>query len=289
MSEKIHTTSLNIAGFELKLHSDTEIQLEEGYREFISIKDKADFNIECIASLPIKMFETDKAVFEAENSEQKFYSIYQTKTGLGFVIYNQQDKNSVQQNALLDMGFRNWTLYSNPTEEGFFPLTYPMGPIIMHYMTLKSDAVMIHASCAYDGEKGRIFTGFSGTGKSTMAKIWQKKKHQIINDDRLIIRRENGEFFVYNTPMYYIDIPKRAPLHSIFIISHSSTNKIENLQGAMALSKTMAFCIQNNFDKQFIQNRLDFLNKLIEKVDVYDLGFVPNNDIIDFIISNARR
>ena len=288
MSNKTNTIGINIAGFNLKLYSDDEIKLEEGYLEFISENENTDLKINCVADLDITMFDNKKAVFEAENHEQKFYSIYKTNTGLGFVIYNQQQINTIQQIALVDEDFKNWTLYSNATENGFFPLSYPMGPIIMHYMTLKTDAVMMHASCAFDGEKGRIFTGFSGAGKSTMSGIWMRAGNQIINDDRIIVRCENGEFFVYNTPMYYIDKSKKAPLNSIFIISHSPTNKITKLQGALAVSKTMAYCIQNNFDRQFIHNRLDFLSKLVEKTGIYDLGFVPDSSVVDFILSNEK-
>ena len=88
------------------------------------------------------------------------------------------------------------------TDGKILPLKYPLGPIIMHYMTLKADAVMMHASCAFDGVKARIFSGFSGAGKSTMSKIWSEARNQIINDDRLIIRKQGDDYVVYNTPMY---------------------------------------------------------------------------------------
>lgn len=284
-----YKVGLNIADFQLKLYADTEIKVEIGYKDFLSESEQTDITVHCVAHLPSERFEQQKAVFEAENNEQKFYSIYKTDSGLGFVIYNQQEINTIQQIALLDESFTHWTLYSIPTEDGFFPLLYPMGPIIMHYMTLKTDAVMMHASGTFDGEMGRIFTGFSGAGKSTMSKIWSDANSVIVNDDRLIVRNQGGEFYIHNTPMYYYDVRKKTPLHSVFVISHSSTNKIKKLEGAMAISKTMAYCIQNNFENQFIHNRLDFLSKLTAKVGVYDLGFVPDARVIDFIKSNEKR
>jgi hypothetical protein len=289
MSDSTYSLGLNIADFKLNLYSDTEIKVEEGYSAFISENEEADFYIDCKSHLPSDKFELQQAVFEAENEEQKFYSIYRTGMGLSFVIYNQQEKNTIQQIALLDENFTHWTLYSNPTEDGFFPLLYPMGPIIMHYMTLNTDAVMMHASGTFDGKNGRIFTGFSGAGKSTMSKIWSDAHSLIINDDRLIVRCQDNEFYIHNTPMYYYDNRKKTALHSIFIISHSPTNKIKKLEGAMAISKTMAYCIQNNFDKQFIHNRLNFLSKLITKVNIYDLGFVNDANVVDFIISNEKE
>jgi hypothetical protein len=156
----------------------------------------------------------------------------------------------------------------------------------MHYITLKTNAVMMHASCAYDGKKARLFTGFSGAGKSTMSMLWSKAGRQIINDDRLIVRKQDGVFFVYNTPMYYKDIPKKAPLSSIFLISHSPENRIKKLSGAMSITRVMAFSIQNNFDRRFIESRLDLFTELCSLVGVYELGFVPDESVVNFVLDN---
>jgi hypothetical protein len=158
-----------------------------------------------------------------------------------------------------------------------------MGPIIMHYFTVNTDAVLIHAACTFDGKKGRIFSGFSGAGKSTISKIWGDAGNLIINDDRLIIRKLEDGYYVYNTPMYYEDRPKKTPLSSVFLISHSPENKIKQIRGALAVSKVLAFCIQNNFDPDFVQNRLNFFSQLCLEVPVYELGFVPDEHVIQFI------
>lgn len=271
----------------LKLHSKSDIDLEEGYEPFICEVEDYDVNIECFSDINFPVFKTENLVFEAANELQKFYTIYKSETNLGFVIYNQQNINEIQQTAILSENFRNWQIFSKPDNKGNLnPLRYPMGPIIMQYLTVKSEAVMIHASCVFDGEKGRIFTGFSGTGKSTISQIWSEAGNQVINDDRLIIRKTNAGYFVYNTPMYYRDSPKKAPLNSIFLISHHPENKIKKLTGALAVSKILAFCIQNNFDRFFIQNNLDFLTALSTQVDVYELGFVPDSSVVDYILLN---
>jgi hypothetical protein len=288
MENQSYSIDLLIAGFRINLVSGSEIELEEGYLPFIvqNQEKKADITIQCLEGLPTFQFENEKLVFEAKNEEQKFYSIYRLGEELGFAIYNQQDKDEIQQIALLNDDFTNWKVYSDNLKGKIAALKYPLGPIILHYMTLKSDAVMMHASCAYDGSKARIFTGFSGAGKSTMSKIWSDAGNGIVNDDRLIIRKNETGYIVYNTPMYYKDIPKSAPLNSIFLISHSHVNKIKKLTGAMAVSKVMAFSIQNNYDKQYIQNRLDFFCDLCANVSVYELGFVPDESVVHFILAN---
>lgn len=278
-----HLIFLNIADFIIQIKTDTEFTPEPGYELFFTDdKQTTDFVVNCKAGIPADIFAKKKPVFEAENEQQKFYDIYRHNEGLGFVIYNQQQKNTIQQIALLDKEFRNWTIYASDIAE-FNPLRYPMGPIIMHYMTIKTNSVMMHASCAFDGQRGRMFSGFSGVGKSTMSRIWAEAGSTIINDDRLIIRELGNKFFVYNTPMYYKDIPKKAPLNAIYLIHHSPENKIQKLKGALAASRTMAFCIQNNYDRSFVAERIGFFARLAAAVDIYDLGFVPNASVIEFI------
>lgn len=278
-----HLIFLNIADFIIQIKTDTEFTPEPGYELFLTDdKQTTDFVVNCKTGIPADIFAKKKTVFEAENEQQKFYDIYRHNEGLGFVIYNQQQKNTIQQIALLDKEFRNWTIYASDIAE-FNPLRYPMGPIIMHYMTIKTNSVMMHASCAFDGQRGRMFSGFSGVGKSTMSRIWAEAGSTIINDDRLIIRELGNKFFVYNTPMYYKDIPKKAPLNAIYLIHHSPENKIQKLKGALAASRTMAFCIQNNYDRSFVAERIGFFARLAAAVDIYDLGFVPNASVIEFI------
>jgi hypothetical protein len=284
----MNSTKITVADFLIKLLSESNIELEEGYFPFLSNENtaEADISIECIAGLPGNPFENEKLVFEAKNETQKFYSIYKSGSNLGFIIYNQQT-NEIQQLATLDETYTHWKIYSELTDENnLLPLKYPMGPIILHYLTVKSDAVMIHASCAFDGFNGRIFTGFSGAGKSTISKIWADAGNLIVNDDRLIIRKRENDFYVHNTPMYYQDVPKAVPLNSIFLISHSPQNKIKKLSGALAVSKVLAFCIQNNFDKKIIHNHLEFLSELCTHISVYELGFVPDSGVVNFIKAN---
>lgn len=276
---------LRIADFLIELRSEKEIAFEEGYVPFLvdNPDSHPDLSVKCIAGLPTIDLSNAELVFEAENEQQKFYSIYKDGQNLIFFMYNQQTISDIQQIAVLNNDLTSWTLYYQVED---FALKYPFGPIMLHYLTLQTDAVMMHASCAYDGQKGRMFSGFSGAGKSTMSMIWSKAGNRIINDDRLIIRKIDGKYLVYNTPMYYRDIPKVAPLNGIFLISHSPVNKIKQLSGALAMSKVMAFSIQNNYDRRFVQQRLAIFSDLCSHVPVFDLGFVPDENVVKFILTH---
>jgi hypothetical protein len=148
---------------------------------------------------------------------------------------------------------------------------------------VKFNAFMIHACGTFDGEKGRIFAGFSGSGKTTLSSLWRFSGSNIVNDDRLIVAKEKGNYFMYNSPMFIVDDPKKMPLHSLYIIRHSKQNNIKQIKGVSSVSRLMAFCVQHNYNQQFIKHHLDILHDICSNLPVYEIGFVADEKIIDFI------
>ena len=132
-----------------------------------------------------------------------------------------------------------------------------------------------------------IFSAPSGAGKSTMSKIWSDAGRTIINDDRLIIRKTGDVFKVYNTPMYYVDFSKSVHLDSVFLIRHCKENQISRLSGAVAISRMLAFVIQNNFDPEIISHNLNIVQQIAETAGIYDLGVVPDKNIIPFVLNHV--
>jgi hypothetical protein len=278
--------NLVIADFKIRFESDSELYMDEGYTPFVNEvrAGEPDLYVECISGIPEGLLDDCETLFEARNDQQRFYSVVKHDKGLGFKLFNQQTIDDIQQLALLDDTYKHWKIYSEPRPDGSLePMKYPMGPILLYYLVVNNNAIMIHSSGVFDGNKGRIFTGFSGTGKSTMAEQWRGCGSSIVNDDRLIVRKGADGFYMHNTPMYYFDLPKSAPLDAIHLIRHFPENITQRITGAKAVSKVMAFCIQNNFDRQFIQNYIGFITELCDKVGIYETGFVPDHSIVRYL------
>lgn len=280
---------LRIADVLIGVKSEKDFVVELGLNHFSEQNTslQPDVNVEIKFSVPAFDF-SGKPDFEARNEQLIFYRIFKKETGLFFQIFSQEKPGEIQQIAWLDNSKIKWEIYV-PNEEMVSgnPLKYPMLPVMLHYICHQFDAVMIHASCVNDAGKGRIFSGFSGAGKSTMSKIWSDAGRNIINDDRLIIRKSGDVFKVYNTPMYYVDLSKSVILDSVFLIRHCKENQISKLKGAVAISRLLAFIIQNNFDPAIIAHNLDVIQQISEKVGIYDLGVVPDKNIIPFVLNHV--
>ena len=284
---------LTVADYFVKISSEESLPVffEEGYANFLQLEEveKYDATITCHAGLPDKDSYTGEILFDAIHEKKRLWQVIQTKTERAFVVFHPSRPEEIQQVAFLNEASTEWIIYSpilTQNNESFTcPLAYPMGALILFYLTLNSNAFMIHASGVWDGETGRIFSGFSGVGKSTMAKIWEEEGAHIVNDDRLIVREVNGEYFMYNTPMPYADLNKQAQVSKFYFPFHSKKNSAEKLSGAQALTQLMAFCFQHNYDPRYTEHLMAQLEKATQYASSYKLGVVPTPSIIDYIRS----
>jgi hypothetical protein len=284
--------TISIAGIKIRLQSKENIDIgfDAGYIPYMISDECSDHEIviEVRRGLEQPNEFLGKLLFEASDEERNYFRIYCHNDTYAFYIYDPIVKNRIQQIALLNRELNEWVIYceANDSSNTVFPLMYPMGPLVFYYLTVKFEMIMIHASGVFDGNCGNLFTGFSGSGKSTMASIWGQEGSEIINDDRIIVRQENGNYFMYNTPMFYTDSIKKSRVDNLFIIHHSRENALNQVYGVMAVSGVLAFCIQHAYNPLFVSRHLAFVHELCSKIPIFDLGFFPDKNVIHFIKSH---
>ncbi|HAP70140.1 MAG TPA: hypothetical protein DCR04_10530 [Flavobacteriales bacterium] len=282
---------LSIADFVIDLINKSElpIKLEDGYSDFVLEESTATASVQVIAhaGIPDSLQPATKPIYSADFEGNKLWEIFRIEDGLLFHVYSSTEPYQLQQVAKLNADLTVWDIYSEPVLDDqksvLFPLLYPMGPLVMYYLTAKFDAIMIHGSGISDNGLGRIFTGVSGQGKTTMAKLWFDAGAEVLNDDRLIIRNQNGTYQIYNTPMFYQDEQRSAELKAIYSIHHSKENTLIKTEGASAVAGVTPNLIQHGYTKDLISHHLKFVTQMIDTIPVYKLGVVPNNSVVEFI------
>jgi len=164
------------------------------------------------------------------------------------------------------------------------PLFYPLGSLLMIYLAHFSQGFLIHASGINDQNKGYIFTGVSGAGKTTMSRLWSNNGATVINDDRLWIQKIENEWKMFSTPMMnYAQPPLMANISRIFLISHSPENHLCKTNGAQGVMKVMTNCIQHLFDKEMTATHLETIFEMAKHIPIYELGFKPTEEVVSFI------
>lgn len=278
---------LNIAGMNVSVCSENELTVDEGYQPFLTDASPSGkkINVACFSGLKNAPDFKSKTIYKANLDGNVLWEIFKLENGLGFRVYEPQLVKQLQQVCVVDEDLGNWQVWSEPLAKRaqLNPLAYPLGPLIMYHLTLLNNAIMIHSSGVTKQGKGRVFTGVSGKGKTTMARLWFEKGAQVLNDDRLMIVKSDTGYRIHNTPMFYADKPRSATLTAIYIIYHNPENKIERLQGAEAASAVMANLIQHGYAANVVQKHLRFVGEMIAKIPIYRLGVLPTTDVVSFI------
>ena len=107
---------------------------------------------------------------------------------------------------------------------------------ICHNILKYYNGFFFHSSSVAINGEAYVFSAQSGTGKSTHTALWRKhfgKDAVMINDDKPIIRKNNGKFFIYGTPwMGKSDIGNniKVPVKAIYILRRSPSNSVSRVK-----------------------------------------------------------
>lgn len=287
---------LNIAGYNISFESpDSGPELIPSQRFLRNIcTDYGSDVLITVHSDPLELPAGAERVFHTPLIEEKngimvktsnnFWSIFKHRSDLyiktGFPHSDLEKEGTLK----FSLTSRKWDLYIKGAGNETDPLEYPLDGLILYYLTVIHGDIMIHASGVNHSGHGYLFSGGSGKGKSTMARLWDIAGGEVIHDDRLIIRNISGAFRMFNTPVYNDDVPSESPLKRIYLIEHGIENKLVPVKGATAVSLVMANCIQHNWNPEIIAGLMGSLSILCANIPVVKLSFRPDRSIIDFIL-----
>lgn len=168
-----------------------------------------------------------------------------------------------------------------------YPLNYPLGEVLMINLLAQKRGVMIHSCGVSSKGQGLLFVGTSQMGKSTMANLWKSEKEvTILNDDRMIIRKKNACFWIYGTPWHgnvKVCSPEKAPLEKVFFLKHAGKSIVKKLSPLEATSRLIVCSFPTFWDKKGMEFTLKFCAELAKRIPCYELGFVPDESILDFV------
>lgn len=163
--------------------------------------------------------------------------------------------------------------------------------LLINYFAQRNSGIFTHSVGIKDVDgRGLLFAGKSGAGKSTTARLWHKhSKAMVLNDDRIIIRKLNGKFFIYGSPWhgefsdYLASRIESAPLKRIFFIHHSPKNIATRISPKQAFNLLYPALFPTFWDKNCLENIAAFCDDLVKNVSCFNLGFVNNKGVINFV------
>ena len=142
---------------------------------------------------------------------------------------------------------------------------------------LEFGGMMLHASAVeYEG-KAYLFSGPSGMGKSTHARLWQRvfgDEAQVFNDDKPALRRLEDGWYAYGTPWCGkdgINQNKKVPLAGICFLERGEKNTIRRLDAREAMVQLLKQTIRKFGVAEKLDQMLKLVDTITQEVPVYEL------------------
>ena len=168
--------------------------------------------------------------------------------------------------------------------------------IQVYYTILKqknSDEVknisFVHGCAVVKDGYGFLFSGPSGTGKSTIAKL--SSDFKILNDELVIVNRLNGNYFVRSSPFrgdFKKSVNDLAPLLALFLIKHGTKNMLRRINKTEFITRFVREIIYSDSllsieKKESFLDMMDFCLGIADIVPFYELQFLPDKSFWDCI------
>jgi hypothetical protein len=168
------------------------------------------------------------------------------------------------------------------------PLEYPLDELLWVHSLSQGKGAEVHACGLVDQEgNGHLFVGQSEAGKTTLARLWQNTEGvKILSDDRIILRERDGEYWLYGTPWHgeaELCSPDRAPLRRVYLLNKGLKNELISLMETNAVARLFACCFPPFYNPDGLDFTLGFLEDMVRTVPSYELGFLPDERVVEFV------
>lgn len=149
---------------------------------------------------------------------------------------------------------------------------------IIFSLTVKNNGFVIHASAVAKENKAYLFLGKPTAGKSTAIRLL-KDHFQPIADDTIIIKKESGKYYAYQTPFiekqsWLQKESKQYELTKVFFLNKSKTTSTEIISEPTRILDLFLdhILISSENNEKIIEESLI----LIKKTNFYILNFRKN-------------
>jgi hypothetical protein len=163
-----------------------------------------------------------------------------------------------------------------------------LGLLMIAYLARRRGVILHGCGVAVAG-RGIVLAGESGAGKSTLSRLWAKRTGvEILSDDRVIVRRQNGSLRLYGTPWHGDEAfaaPGGVPLERVYFIRHGPRNGARNLSAAGAVREMLKCSFPPLWDAAGMSAALELFHDVAGSVPCAELEFVPDQTAIDFVLN----
>lgn len=281
------------------------LNINEIYQKFIVENLTPDINIKVhYGELPV--FNLGQKVYETRGNGGP-WTLYRNEDSYIYTIHSSETEAIPYRVAVFDTEFTRGDLYisssnlyakqdNNPENTGNSavccnPIEYPFDEFVFIKKLSQNRGVQLHACGITIEGKGILFSGVSGAGKSTIAEVWKKQQVDILSDDRIVVRQDNGELQMFGTPWHGdagISLPEKAPLKAVYFLEKSKDNKVVPLNVKDSAFRLTIRCFPTYYSRQGMENILDIIADIAQNVPCFELHFTPDKRAAETVINHVK-
>lgn len=182
-------------------------------------------------------------------------------------LYYAQDAPQIRKLELCDRGF--------VLNEKQILATIASEELFLHFCR-----AVLHSSCvAYDGQ-AILFSGVSGIGKSTQARLWEETFGACVkNGDRNLLRCDDGKEFVCGLPYAGtsgICSDFELPIRALVLLGQGKTNTVRRLSSKEAVTGILAQLPVQRWNADAVGQAMDTAVRIASHIPVYQLVCLPD-------------
>ncbi len=182
-------------------------------------------------------------------------------------------------------------------KQGLWPVAAPSYPIdqqlAIHFLARRQGVLLHSAGIEYMG-KGFMCSGVSGSGKTTIYRMFAETEgFDLLTDDRVILRTngENG-VVMHGTPWSgkgQYATSGRAPLKAVFFLKKDSEVRETRLSASEAVSRFIPVASVPWFSNELTTDTLKTIEAVAQGTPAFDLHFTKTTETIQLVTDIMNR
>jgi hypothetical protein len=224
-------------------------------------------------------------------AEQKLNLIINIEDGYGIPFKDYEVKITKQDDKLfyrradylieVDREFKSATVSVHDA----LALKHALTNLYSSFIVYHNWGLLIHSSCVIEKGKAHIFSGHSGAGKSTAAKLSYPR--ELLSDEATLVKITPEGIRIYNSPfrseLEAQQFEGDVELASVQMLHQSLQNKRIKITKSDALVHLMDKVFFWPHSQEETKEILRLMTTMVKQVPVYELHFQKNNTFWELI------
>jgi len=159
-------------------------------------------------------------------------------------------------------------------KETFSPITYPRDQLIFLRLFINQSKLFLHSAGIQKGNRGAVFVGVSGAGKTTLSRCFQDAGYTILSDEKTVL---NLDGTLYGTPWpgeLRAGINAEAGTRSLFFLQNEGKESIQEISPEKAFRHLFLCHYHPLGGKIIIEKMVQNIQEAVKQFKCFEVSFL---------------